>query len=134
MSRDAPPPLPGGYKAGEKVFFAAAGQTFPSGNKVAHGQQGEVMGPANGKWAGEGVLVLFPGNKYNTNCYLSQVGPAAPAPPPLCQPLPPPHTRKAAHAPGVAPRAAGPRAGEPRCAAASAGRLQGGREGVLRGD
>ena len=42
MSRDAPPPLPGGYTVGEKVFYTDSSDTFDDGNKVVHGQQGEV--------------------------------------------------------------------------------------------
>ena len=63
MSRDAPPPLPGGYKVGEKVFFTGSSQTFADGDKVVHGHQGEVVGPAileNHK--GKGVAVRFPCN------------------------------------------------------------------------
>ena len=74
MSRDAPPPLPGGYKLGEKVFFTGASKTFPSGNKLVHGQQGEVMGPATSEQAkGKGVAVLFPGNKKCILCFLTEV-------------------------------------------------------------
>ena len=74
VSRDAPPPLPGGYRVGEKVFFTGGSHTFDDGNKVVHGQQGEVAGPAileNHK--GKGVAVLFPGNKGNAECYLVAV-------------------------------------------------------------
>ena len=74
MSRDPPPPLPGGYKVGEKVFFTGMSETFPIGDKVVHGQQGEVVGPALGEnTKGKGVAVLFPGNKGNINCYLTTV-------------------------------------------------------------
>ena len=74
MSRDAPPPLPGGHKVGEKVFFTGTSQTFPSGDKVVHGQQGEVVGPATSEHTkGKGVAVRFPGNKGNIDCFLTQV-------------------------------------------------------------
>ena len=74
MSRDAPPPLPGGYKVGEKVFYTGRSETLPSGDKVVHGQQGEVMGPATSvALKGKGVCVLFPGNMGNVDCYLTQV-------------------------------------------------------------
>ena len=67
-------PLPGGYEVGDKVFFTGASQTFGSGNKVVHGQQGEVTGPANGENSkGKGVTALFPGNKGSVNCYLTSV-------------------------------------------------------------
>ena len=74
MSGRVARPLPGGYRVGEKVFFTGPSETFPSGNKLVHGQQGEVMGPAalvNVK--GNGVSVLFPGNKGNVDCYLTSV-------------------------------------------------------------
>jgi hypothetical protein len=72
--RNAPPPLPGGYTLGEKVFFTGASKTFPDGDKLAHGQQGEVTGPATGKtYKDKAVSVLFPGNTGNVQCYLTQV-------------------------------------------------------------
>ena len=49
VSRDAPPPLPGGYTVGERLFFTTDSETFPSGNKVAHGQQGEVTQSMKGE-------------------------------------------------------------------------------------
>ena len=82
MSRDPPPALPGGYKVGDKVFLTGASQTFPDGDKLVHGQQGEVMGPATSEQAkGKGVEVLFPGNKGKVDCYLETVR-RPPAPPP----------------------------------------------------
>ena len=88
MSGRVARPLPGGYRVGEKVFFTGPSETFPSGNKLVHGQQGEVTGPATSEnTKGKGVAVLFPGNKGNVDCYLIQVRlHAAPAPPPLPTP------------------------------------------------
>jgi hypothetical protein len=73
VSRDAPPPLPGGYKLGEKVFYTASSRTFPSGDKVVHGQQGEVVGPGFGYDKDQRVAVRLPGIKANANCYLTSV-------------------------------------------------------------
>ena len=74
VSRGAPPPLPGGYTVGEKVFYTDTNQTFPSGNKLVHGQQGEVTGPATAEThKGKGVDVRFPGNKGDVCCYLIEV-------------------------------------------------------------
>ena len=92
MSRDAPPPLPGGYKVGEKVFYTGASQTLSSGDKLVHGQHREVMGPATGEATkGKGVSVLFPGNKGNVGCLLTEVrrlrAASAATPPPAA-----PHT------------------------------------------
>ena len=74
MSRDPPPPLPGGYTVGEKVFFTGANETVSTGDKIVHGQQGEVTGPATLETLkGKGVAVRFPGNKGNIECYLNTV-------------------------------------------------------------
>ena len=74
VSRDAPPPLPGGYKVGEKVFYTGLNHTFPSGDKLVHGQQGEVVGPATREnQKGQRVKVRFPGNKGNISCFLTEV-------------------------------------------------------------
>ena len=74
MSRDAPPPLPGAYTVGEKVYFKWANQTLESNNKVMYGQQGEVVGPARGESCkGKGVSVRFPGNKNPVGCFLDSV-------------------------------------------------------------
>ena len=62
-----------GYKVGEKVFFTGASETLPRGNKVVHGQQGEVTGPATGKDRDKRVAVRFPGNNENVNCSLTNV-------------------------------------------------------------
>ena len=103
VTRDPPPPLPGGYKMGEKVFCTAANYTFPSGNKVVHGQQGEVTGPATAEgYQGKGVAVQYPGNKRSIQCFLSQVRRLRAAAAATTSPAPP--TRDAAHAP-CTPRA-----------------------------
>ena len=73
MSRGAPPPLPGGYKVGEKVFYTLVSKTLPSGDKLVHGQQGEVTGPGTGDDVETHVCVRFPGNKGNVDCYLISV-------------------------------------------------------------
>ena len=105
---DPPPPLPGGYKVGEKVFFTELSQTLPSGDKVLHGQQGEVMGPATLEThKGKGVCLRFPGNKGTIDCFLTQVRPPPPRPAPACAS----HTRRC-------PRPASPRVS--RCRGAPA--------------
>ena len=45
LSRSPPPPLPGGYKVGEKLYFIGETQTMSTGDRLVHGEQGEVMGP-----------------------------------------------------------------------------------------
>ena len=74
VSHEPPLPLPGGYTAGEQVYFTGKSCTFKSGDRLEHGKQGEVAGPGTGEsHKGNGVRVLFPGNEGVTNCYLSQV-------------------------------------------------------------
>ena len=90
VSRDAPPPLPGGYKVGEKVFFTVASQTFADGDTLVHGRQGEVVGPATAEThKGKGVAVLFPGNNGSIDCYLTMVRRLCPAFPPYSNTLSP---------------------------------------------
>ena len=75
VSRDAPPPLPGGYTVGDKVFYTGANDTLPSGiNKLVHGQQGEVTGPPNSETLKDKcVAVRFPGNMGSIACSLTSV-------------------------------------------------------------
>ena len=76
MSRDAPPPLPGGYKVGEKVFYTGISFTFESGgatHKYVYGQQGEVVGPGTDDDGEEGVSVHFPDNEDGLGCPLAEV-------------------------------------------------------------
>ena len=74
VSREPPPPLPGGYTVGEQVYFTGASQTFENGDQVEHGKQGEVVGPAIAEsHKGKGVAVLFPGNKQHYQYLLNSV-------------------------------------------------------------
>ena len=74
LSREPPPPLPGGYTVGEQVYFTGKGHTFKDGDRVVHGEQGEVVGPATlESHKGKGVEVRFPGNKRTVDCYLISV-------------------------------------------------------------
>ena len=58
----------------EKLYYVAASHTFPNGDKLVHGQQGEVVGPATGEnHKGKGLAMLFPGNKDSIDCYLTQL-------------------------------------------------------------
>jgi hypothetical protein len=105
-----PPPLPGGYKVGEKVFFTGTNQTVSNGDKLVHGQQGELVGPATlERYTGKGVSVHFPGNKGTIDCSLTQVRPPPPLPAPACAP----HTRRC-------PRPAHPRGSRCRAPALTA--------------
>ena len=39
-------PLPGGYALGEQVYFTGTSKRFEDGDRLEHGKQGEVVGPA----------------------------------------------------------------------------------------
>ena len=103
------PPLPGGYKVGEKVFFVGQGQTFADGDKVVHSQQGEVAGVMSGHTTARGhawspLAVRFPGNKGFVGLRVAEVRRlrAASAPPPRrlrAASAPPPRRLRAASAP-----------------------------------
>ena len=58
VSREPPPPLPGGYVVGDKVYY------FESVDQLEHSEQGEVVGPATSqRLRGKGVAVRFPNIK-----------------------------------------------------------------------
>ena len=83
------------------MFFTGDSKNFPSGDKLVHGQQGEVAGPvATESTKGKGVAVLFPGNKGNLNCYLTLV---RRPPRRLCCPHPPPPAPRTRDAVATAP-------------------------------
>ena len=72
LSRE--PPLPGGWKPSDKVHFVGRSETLRNGDKLVHGLQGEVVGPATlESHKGKGVKVRFPGNKGGIDCHLTEV-------------------------------------------------------------
>ena len=75
VSHDPPAaPLPGGYAVGDTVYYTVTGKTpFENGDVIQYGSQGKVEGPVNGEELnGEGVAVLFSGNKCMDDCLLTQ--------------------------------------------------------------
>ena len=80
LSRTPPPPLPGGYAVGERVFYTGSTKTVSTGDKYTECQAGEVTGPAtNATYVGKGVAVLFPGNKASINCRLAKLSRTEPS-------------------------------------------------------
>jgi hypothetical protein len=59
------------------VYYRAASQAFPSGNKVVYGEHGKVVGPV----CGTEVAVLFPDNKGALDCPVTQLSRKWPPPP-----------------------------------------------------
>ena len=52
LSSEPPPALPGGFDAGESLFFVGATVVLASGKKVPHGEKGEVIGPVPTRTSG----------------------------------------------------------------------------------
>ena len=74
VSRQPPPSLPGGYTVGERIYYTGTSGTVDGGDRVEHGKQGEVVGPATSEsFRGKGVDVSFPGNKRVISCWLISV-------------------------------------------------------------
>ena len=118
----------------DKVYYTGTSETFEDGDRLEHGEQGEVMGPATGSecHGGKGVAVSFPGSMGTIICYLNHVRrrrrrtatPAAPAAPAAPPPRP-------SHITSIRVALCG-RTGKPR-AATAAGRLRAGPESLLHG-
>ena len=106
---------------GEKVFFTGASQTVPDGDKLVHGQQGEVTGPGTGDDGDKRVNVRFPGNKDSVNCLLTTVRRlrAASAATPRA---PAPNTHATLPTPRASPRQPLPRRPSPYCTCSRAHR------------
>jgi len=65
LSSEPPPALPGGFDAGERLFFVGATVVLPSGKKVPHGEKGEVIGPATiDTHVGRGVRLRFSDHRF----------------------------------------------------------------------
>ena len=76
------PPLPGGWEAADPTYYIGASVTWDDGDKLVHGQQGEVVGPATGENPkGKGLAMHFPGNKGTVDCYLSVLSSEPPVQP-----------------------------------------------------
>jgi len=61
------------YTVGDKVYYKGTGETFENGDRLEHGKQGKVVGPATSeRCGGTGVAVLFSGNKGVVYSYLTQ--------------------------------------------------------------
>ena len=88
LSRCPPPPLPGGYTLGEMVYFLGASQRFydGSGDRLVHGEQGEVVGPGEegkfilGAWRRESLSIRFKFNKEHIFILLDDLSRSPPPP------------------------------------------------------
>ena len=78
-----------GYKVGDLVFYTGQSQTFADGDKVAHGQQGNVIGVLPTQLTSSvptHLAVRFSGNKGYAGLRFTEVRRlrAAPTAPPPC--------------------------------------------------
>ena len=91
VSREPPPPLPGGYVVGDNLYFTGASETFQSGDRLEHGKQGEVTGPATSeRTGGRGLAVKFPGNEGALDCCFTEARRLPPLSSLRCPSCPPP--------------------------------------------
>ena len=84
LSPTWPPPLPGGFAYGEKVYFCGESHTFPSGDTKEYGASGVVDGRSTSDAdAASKLKVRFDGNRDTIDVYvvnLSRVWPPPPLP------------------------------------------------------
>ena len=67
-----PPPLAGGFREKEQVYFSGASQTLSTGDTLEYGGKGEVMGPSKVDPAKK-VAVRFPGNTRSVPCRVTEL-------------------------------------------------------------
>ena len=71
LSYSPPPPLPGGFSIGEKLYYTGGNYFFDNGDRLLPHEQGEVMGPSTSV---EGQLMLkFPKNKRTVKCRVDEL-------------------------------------------------------------
>ena len=81
LSRSPPPPLPGGYTLGEKLYYIGPTKPWDDGDRLdlLPGMQGEVIGPC-----GEGLVVRFQHESFNgdvkcSKCLLEELSRSPPS-------------------------------------------------------
>ena len=80
LSRSPPPPLPGGFSIGQKVYYTGDSKTLASGNWLVFGEPCEIMGPTDSTEPQPDQLnVQFPGRDRHVNCKLSSLSRLQPA-------------------------------------------------------
>jgi hypothetical protein len=80
LSRSPPPPLPGGFSIGQKVYYTGDSKTLASGNWLVFGEPCEIMGPTDSTEPQPDQLnVQFPGRDKHVNCKLSSLSRLQPA-------------------------------------------------------
>ena len=71
---------------GEALYFTGPSQTLSSGDKVVHGQQGEIFGPAMVEpWKDTGLAMQFQGNTLPVDCFLTHLSRLPPVRGALCR-------------------------------------------------
>lgn len=88
LSREAPKPLLGGYKVGDMLYFIGMTLTLPSGEELAHGACGKVVGPGKDEYEMRGLAIAFPEVKGNVDCFFDSLSKEPPAQSSTDLPLP----------------------------------------------
>ena len=78
LSRSPPPPLPGGFSVGDRVYYTGDCGTVDGGNRLVHGTQGELTGLTN-KACPDKLCVTFPGCAKQVICQLTNLSRTPPA-------------------------------------------------------
>ncbi|EOD23157.1 hypothetical protein EMIHUDRAFT_195782 [Emiliania huxleyi CCMP1516] len=74
LTRDPPPPLPGGFAPDDLVYYNGSSSSFDNGDVLMFGERGTVVGPATlASHKGKGLAVLFDGNKGTVQVFLNQL-------------------------------------------------------------
>ncbi|EOD23002.1 hypothetical protein EMIHUDRAFT_195508 [Emiliania huxleyi CCMP1516] len=81
LSRERPPPLPGGFALDEELYYNGTGTKFDNGDRLVYGWRGRVAGQAAGDLARTAVAMRFAHNQLTIGCYLRNL--TRDPPPPL---------------------------------------------------
>ncbi|EOD23003.1 hypothetical protein EMIHUDRAFT_195509 [Emiliania huxleyi CCMP1516] len=73
LTRDPPPPLPGGFAPDDLVYYNGSSYSFDNGDVLIFGERGTVVGPPTLASHAEGLTVLFDGNKRDYQLFLNQL-------------------------------------------------------------
>jgi len=73
LTRDPPPPLPGGFAPDDLVYYNGSSSSFDNGDVLIFGERGTVVGPPTLASHAEGLTVLFDGNKAPYQLLLNQL-------------------------------------------------------------
>jgi hypothetical protein len=104
--RLSPPPLPGGFRLSEPVYYCGASEAWDDGDRLEYGARGEIAGMSDDD---RSVEVSFPGNKDVVDCLLTDLSRTWPP----VEPVPPSGSASRRLSGAAAAASAGPSATQP---------------------